>query len=553
MKKTLKITSLLLAVFLSFGVCACGGNNASKNDPKVITVKTFKAGYGTAWLYKAKEKFEELYKDEGYKVNILKPDNSLQGSAALADMRNAKKLGVDVYFVQSVSIANALDKEYGECVADISDVYASRAIGFDGAEENVTIANKLSDTYDSAVKLGNNYYSMLWASSPCGLIANTKVLAKYGLELPKTTDELFACFKAIYEGANGQGGSSSTGVYPFAWAGQNAYGYALYSLYANLGQMLGQDETAKFLSLQQGATVTENDVKNGKSMYNSDDVFAPIEIMMKEFNTATSVPGSVNAIHTTGAQYNLLSGKCAFIADGEFFFSETKNDYGDRINDVAFINVPVASDLGVKLQLDGDGNDRAKCDVILSYVIGLVDQNKTAEEIIFAVSDKGYEISVEQIEQIAEARGCFYERKDHNAYISKYSEKADIAKLFLRMVASDDFGDLFNETAYAYAPYSRRNDIESDYAFVNDCFKLVKRSNAWGISRLDVTGLRQAANVGLYNPYGEDIVRKLCDSNVLYSTNDKSSKSDFVKVREEIRKNIADHWNEKMTNAGYNV
>ncbi len=556
MKRTSKIISLLLAIGLTFSLAACSGKNNGANgnggakDGKTITVKSFEAGYGTTWLYKVKEKFEEVYKEEGYKVNILKPDNSLKSAAALADMRNSKKTGVDVYFVQSVAVANAIDEEYGSCITDLTDMYDLPAIKFDGTEEDVKISEKLSSTYDASVKAGDKYYSMLWASSPSGLIANTKVLTKYGLTLPKTTDELFKCFSVIWNGTDTIGGSSETKVYPFAWAGNNAVGYALYSLYTNLGQMIGQDGYNQFMSLQQGATITEDDIKNGKNMYKNDDIYTALEIMMKEFNTETSCPGSANNTHDK-AHFNLLKGNCAFIPDGEFFFREAMVNYSDLIGDISFLNVPVNSELGVKLKLDGTGKNREKCDEILSYVIGLIDENKTTEQIIVAVSnDLDAEVTAEQIETITEARACYYERKDHNAYITSSSNVKDIAKLFLRMVASDDFGDLFNETAYAYAPYSRNNNNESEYSFVNDCFKIVKRKGAWGVSNLDATGLRLAANISLYAPYGPEIARSVSNTKCRFDT---TNSADFIKVKNEIIETVNSQWAEKMKNAGYNV
>lgn len=179
------------------GMTACGSKESVK-DGKTITVKVFKAGYGTAWIYKAKEKFEEVYKSEGYKVNILKPDNSLKGNTALADMRTGTKSGVDLYFIQSVSVANAIDAEYGSSAEDLTDIYNLPAISFDGTEEDVKISQKLSSTYNESVKSDDKYYSFLWASSPCGLVANKKVLQKYG-KTPENLTKGFACLMALYK------------------------------------------------------------------------------------------------------------------------------------------------------------------------------------------------------------------------------------------------------------------------------------------------------------------------------------------------------------------
>lgn len=125
----------MLVVCSVFTATGCAEQNVVQ-DGKTVNVKVFKAGYGTTWLYRLKEKFEEVYKEQGYKVNILEPDNSLKTPAALSEMRAGKKSGVDLYFVQSVTVEQALDAEYGACAEDLTDVYDSPAISFDGNGEN---------------------------------------------------------------------------------------------------------------------------------------------------------------------------------------------------------------------------------------------------------------------------------------------------------------------------------------------------------------------------------------------------------------------------------
>ncbi|MBQ4053070.1 MAG: hypothetical protein IJD33_01890, partial [Clostridia bacterium] len=42
-------------------------------DGKTVNIRMTKAGNGVEWAYILAEKFEKVYAEEGYKVNILEP------------------------------------------------------------------------------------------------------------------------------------------------------------------------------------------------------------------------------------------------------------------------------------------------------------------------------------------------------------------------------------------------------------------------------------------------------------------------------------------------
>ncbi len=493
-----KLTKRLLAL----GLCACtlGGMTSLAackkseiiQDGKTINVKVFKGGYGTTWLYQIKEKFEAAYAAEGYKVNVLTPDTALKGGEALNEMRLGSKSGVDLYITNAVSVDDATSEFFGSCVEDISDIYNQPAITFSRTDEAKTVGQKLRAGYSSEVSIGGTYYGYLWASSPCGLAVNTKVLNSYGLAVPLTTNELFACYNTI------AATSSSTGVYPFAWGGNNAYGYALYSLYANMAQMLGQDGYEHFRSLQAGDTVAESDYTNGYALYQNDDIYTALEIMKKQYDAATSVPGAEGHTHEM-AHHNFMTGKAAFTVDGEFLFSEVRANFSDNLQDIVFVNAPVNSALATKL---GIGDD------VLSCAVALVDAGKTESEIIAGVAaQKSVTLSSEQAKKIMEARGALFEKADHIAYVTKGSPVTDITKLFLRMWASDEASAVFNETAYAVAPYAEKAKEDTAYAFVNSVAKVVNNANTWSV-KPSMTGLRKKVGMEFFITYGSDIVKR---------------------------------------------
>ena len=531
MKKTIKNSIVaILSLCTVLTAASCGGNGGGTiiNDGKTVNVKVLKAGYGTTWLYQLKEKFESLYKEQGYKINILTPDISLQANAALSEMRTgSSKTGVDLYFTQSVTLANVLDQEYGVCAAELTDMYNLPAISFDGTEEKTKIKDKLKSYNTAMVAEGDEYYGYVWANSPCGMVVNTKALANYGLDIPNTTDEMFACFDAIYQT------SSSTKVYPFAWGGNNSYGYSLYSLYPNVAQVLGKEEYGKFLSLQEGDTITENDYTYGYKMYENDWLYTALEILQRQYNTVTSYPGSINDEHAK-AHYNVITGKAVFTMDGDFFFNEVKTNYSKYLNDVTFARTPVNSALGDKLGIADD---------VMSYIIDEYDAGKTKAEIISAVqTEKSVAVTEEQVQAVIEACSCYYDRMSHIAYIVNDSPNADIAKLFLRMAASDDFGKLFNDTANASSAYATVNNVDGEYAFVNGVAKVVNNPEAWAVSNMNSTGLRKKCGAFLFYPYSTDIVLDLVSDN-----------PSIGDVKTQIQNKTKENWSNLMAMAGYDV
>lgn len=512
--------AILIPIALTL-LSACGENN--EVSATTITIKAYKGGYGTSWLYTLKEKFETVYAEENYRVNIINPSNTLEGSDALADMRlGYKKNGVDIYFVQNVLGYQTQDKDYGACAESLTDIYDEHPISFDGSEESKTIKEKLKTTYNSSVKYGDDYYSILWASSPCGLVVNTKVLSDYNLSIPKTTDELFNCYNVI------SAKTKETGVYPFSWGGSNSFGYSLFALYPMLAQLLGQEGYNQFIRLQaKEGDPSQDDIDNGYKLYDNDLVYAPLTTLATIYANDTATANSQNDNHSK-AHYNVTAGKAAFTFDGEFLFNEVKNNYSKYLNDITFVNTPVHSGLAQILEI----TDKA-----LSDVISLVDEGKSVQEIVTATS-----LEESKVTRIKEARSCYYEKANHNAYITKGSTKVEIAKLFLRMATSDDFGKEFNKAANASFPYASSNDLESDYPFVNGVSKVTGLADSWGVNNTITEGLRYKANIKVFEPYNDGIIKQLI-----------AQGSSEVTSRIRNYMTSAATWAEFMQKAGYEV
>ena len=371
--KMRKIFSIVLsAVFLgSAGVLAsCGEKPGVVNDDKTLNVAMYKGGYGSGWIMEIEEAFEKLYATEGYKINILEPRTNLEGRTALSEMRLTMDSGVDLYLTtSSVTVEDVLDEEYGVCVENMDALYASKPINFDGSEGSKTLEElyNASESWKITDEKGS-HWSYSYVGSVRGIVCNTKILSQYGItQLPRTTDELFEAYDAIYYGANGKGGTSSTGIYPTTWGGDNAFAYSLNSLYTNMAQIMGADEYDEFFKMDY---ILENEetLKNGYQMYANEDFKEVLEVFIQQYDTAYSTLGSSTQKHDV-AHGKLVMGNAAFMTDGEFFFNEVRVNFSNKLNDIAFINIPVISYLGEKLKLDGTGSDAEKCDEILRYMM----------------------------------------------------------------------------------------------------------------------------------------------------------------------------------------
>ena len=138
MKRILAGTLCGVSLFGCLTATACGDQVIT--DGKTINVRMVNAGYGSAWFEEIAEKFELLYAEEGYKVNLLEPENSLQAQTALNEMRlDYDMQKIDLYFTAGVYVESVLDKNFGDCAEEITDMYSQGAINFDGSVEETAI------------------------------------------------------------------------------------------------------------------------------------------------------------------------------------------------------------------------------------------------------------------------------------------------------------------------------------------------------------------------------------------------------------------------------
>ena len=481
-KRLLVCASAAVMLFSAAGFAGCKRDKIAV-DPSTINVRVFQGGYGVDWIYDLKNKFETAYADEGYKVNILTPSSDERGDIVYNDLiAGYEEKKIDLVFTTDLYAEKVAGGDEGYLVEDITDtVYNKPAIDFDGEEESVNIVNKMKPGADSSMIALNEqgkerYYGFNWVSSIGGMVVNTKKLSAYGLELPKTTDEMLDAFEAIYLGTNGYGNSTESRTYPITYV-QGSNGYALCMLNTHFAQYTGYDDFLTFWSMldENGQPMTET----GKTLYEDQGLFEMLNVAFAVLDPIIAAPGSQT--QTVGqAQGKIMAdmGKddAVFMCVGDWMLNEVRYIYSNKLNDIEFINFPVVSALGTELFGPSSGYklSEAAADELLSYLVGLVDENLDIEDIISRTqTDKGITLNEADAMRVAEARGIYFSRGvEHLAFIPKGSSKKDISELFLRMFASDDFAPIYAQTTNGTSPYTDAVNTNTDYKFVEEASRV---------------------------------------------------------------------------------
>ncbi len=511
---------------------ACGGEPGIVNDPTTINVKVFKGGFGVEWVYELKAKFEAAYAEEGYKVNIVAPSSDMRGSVPLQDMaKGYAKSQTDLYItgdIQSgaVGTKNSYTEDGTALVEETEQlVYKQKAIGYDGQEEDKTVEEKLdanmltwlkdSESADS----DNKYYGVPYINPIAGVVVNTKKLAKYGYtEMPRTTNEFIQMSTDIYLGKGDMPCSDESGIYPYTYFANSVGGGAGYgSGWINAAIAQYDYETYKqletFTKLDEATGERVEMIEDGPSVYQSDAVKYTMELLYFMFDQVMAAPGSTNqTLDKSQAQIMNERKGGVFMVNGSWMLNEVSLNYKNQLDDINFINYPVLSIIGK--EEFGEGTELnlgdKEADALFSYVIKLVDENKTIEEIVADVkTNKGYDVTTESVERIAKARGLNYNRGiEHQCFITKGSTKKDIAALFLRMLASDDCSETIAKLANSTSSFANKVNEHSERDFVVNASKIPVNRHATPYRWWSV-GLRKKMGVGKPFPKDGDILPQI--------------------------------------------
>ena len=503
----LKAVALLLAAATVFSASACGGKGENiSSDENTLNVKIRSAGYGTTYIQKLKEQFEKTFAEEGYKINILAPDADLVSTNLYRDIYSDS--GIDLYYTSDVTAQDGVAGEFGGLFEDISDVFSKPAVKFDGTEESETIVSKLDEGLYNSFMYEGKYYMMPFAYGTNGFAVNKKVLDDYGIDIPRTTNEMFAAADVIMKDA------SDTAVYPFTYSlsGNFYYTGAVAQWMAQYGGMKEFKEFTSF-SVDNGDGTFTDMTEDCYEVFATDSVYEMFKVLFKMYDPNMAALGSGQQ-DINGAQAQIMKGTAVFYSVGDYFLNEERKRFEKYVDDVTFMNVPVISALGVKLfgKDSAYGLDDDKCDKILSAVIEHTDAGKSAEE-IKALVDGEYSASldIKDVQTIMERRGYFRASTNAAIVVSAKSTKKELAKTFLRFAASREAGELFAEEAFTASPWAKDVFRDSDNEYLRSVAAILAHPTArpyltestgykkkMGLSGLFPAGTREIMTVDIY-------------------------------------------------------
>ncbi len=425
MKNTLKkILSMALILVLSIGMLT--GCNKTPNTADFLEVYVWDAGYGTKWLDEELKAFvqKDWVKQKYPNVNYLLRYNDDQGYAG-GRMSAEGSNSIDLFF--------APDMGAERYALDLTDVlYASQVPG-----EEVTFKEKMlgymaeagayQEDVDSAVK----YYSMPYGAGMVGWIYNVTLFDNLELEVPNTTNELFALCETV-KGWNGQKAN-----YPYTYTIKSSeIDYAGRMTHLWWAQYDGVDGVDNFFN-----AIGPDGTRNSTKIFDMDGREKSLEVFKKLYATASGY------FDESSPEDSFMDGQTKFImgngliqGNGEWFsmeMSELAQAYKELGYDfeIGMMRYPVLSAII-------DKTPSITSDEMLSEVIDDIDAGLSAATNP-NVTSADYTI-------VKKARNVIVcpDSMASDAMIPNYAVAKDVAVDFLRFLSTNEANSIMAENTY---------------------------------------------------------------------------------------------------------
>lgn len=262
MKFWKKITAVLLTLLVAVSATACnqwttGGNSSdmdhTQNDTsdrsgwvlrerkssdefsdKVLNIKFFNGGYGSAWIERMEEEFEADY--PGIDVKLSASENSADFQSLLKGELEGDP--EDIYICHDIAWETLGGVDH--LLADLTEDLYEATIYTDTKNDNTAIRFKdlLTPASLQSAAFNGRYYKVAQVQGAGGILYNKTMFDEKGWQIPNTYEELTALCEQIY--------NEGKGVAPFLVAGTE--GYLWDSLiYDWFIQIAGEEEYTRML------------------------------------------------------------------------------------------------------------------------------------------------------------------------------------------------------------------------------------------------------------------------------------------------------------------
>ena len=483
MKKTLKKIALCsLAGIISMSAVACGPTVDNSTESNHCKIAALKVGYGNDWLYESIETFNNLYKNEGYSVELVLEDSNINSAN---EIKRKNKNDTDLYFdynqvnVLVESSYSVLREQKVSLLEDLSDVLTTVPLNDNKQVEGTkTIAEKFGDKNSKLLGKGKytglnvseqdypGQYGIPYATSTSGIYVNKKALNDLGYTTDDllTTDAILDMCDAIVKNYDIDDKNYVNLFFPIAYGASDASGYPSYMLDYWYAQYTGATNYLNFWDFvpQTGSLET-----NGYSVYEDQGLLEALRCVSEFVNSdlvqagsgSTSAGAAQDRVFVGTSKANYAQGSLLMIS-GDWLYYEASKNNPTRLNDVMAIKAPIISALGMKLGLCGTAHPAVvegytgrnshcdACEAKLKEIIKLVDEytyeEKTNQELATMVG-----VPETSIKEIRDARGYIIcGEGECYAFIPSYANAKKVAKLFLRHLFSDDQQRVFMEKSF---------------------------------------------------------------------------------------------------------
>lgn len=449
LKRTIAV---LLGSILGIGTLGMfvGCGNKVANDDQTLQIYISNYGYGYLWLDDIIEAFkqEEWVKEKYPNLNIPTPTNNSVRTYAVDQVLSGSTNTYDLLFSTS-SGASSYEKKYGDSTyfAELSDVYNSVVPG-----EDVYFWEKMDDSFYTMsvyerLDGTTGYYAVPWVAGMQGMLYNQTMFNEHeNWFIPNTTDELKTLCEIIV----------SDQETPFVFASKEGYWTSMmYKIW--WAQYQGVEEYNRYFQGQ---------VKDGDGYRYSRDItkqtgrLRSLEVIESLISYADEtsrryIHANVNTDDFTQAQSKFLLREGAMQPNGDWFDVEMRDLASEGITDViTFMKTPVISSITEQCTTINGHNGGTK-DEELSALINAIDNNDDRLE------GDGYSVNQPDYNKVKEARNMILPIGNHNAFIPEYATAKELAKDFLRFLATDKACNLFIEsTKGASLPFEYNCETE---------------------------------------------------------------------------------------------
>lgn len=482
MKKVSKKLALLLASISMFGAIGCGGG--AGNGKRTLTITVSNLGFGTKWIDELADEFEKIYD-----VNV-DWDPTIIAKDLLTQLETGYKLDDLCMFAGVNYVWTPLRKNM---YVQIDDVWNTTLEG-----ETVAIKDKTFDVFKQAYLYKDHYYSMPFITEIGGFGYNAttldKLLGEGNWELPKTTYQMDALCQSV----------KTAGGYAFTWSNKEnscywgidvdiwAAQYNTAEYYNNAQQAKVYDETSgKYVLDLEGKLAQEN-----LGLLKACEVAFPY--INKDHGYSHQYATSMTFVESQAAfasvPYAGDKKLVAFTPTGSWLYEESMEDIEYKLQDVGFMNAPIISALSEKCSyyqsskafIDLPVAEKRAYDAALSAIVDYVDGDRADKP----TQISGLIIKDEDIELVRAARQVAWTKDQAHAFIPKNAKNVDLAKEFLKFMASDYAGELYSNVTHGFTPfYTKITDGNRDFMnrfdeevadVINFCTKKINTYSAVG-------------------------------------------------------------------------